>query len=422
MGGTCLNRGCIPSKMLLYPADIVALVKEAGKLGINAGVNSIDFKGIMDRMRHTIREDSESQARAVEQDRRITWYKDVGQFVSDYTMKASGSSFSADRIFIASGARSLIPPIVGLERVAYLTNDTLLDLDRTPESMIIVGGGFIAVEYAHFFSQMGTRVTVVQRSRRLLPEAEPEVSDLMANELARYATVLTGHEAVEVMESNGEKKVTVAEKETGRRRIVSAETLLIAAGRRSNSDLVKPEITGVQTDERGYVRVNEYLETTKPNIWAFGDAIGKYMFKHVANYEAEILWHNVFEHPDHKIKPDYSTIPYAVFSHPEIASVGVTEEQARRLGHDAAIGRADYRDTAKGLAMGEPEGFVKVIVDRKSGRILGGHIIGPHASILIQEIINVMNCSQSDYTSLLRALHIHPALPEVVQNAFAHLQ
>lgn len=421
MGGTCLNRGCIPSKMLLYPADVIALIKEARKLGVDASVNSIDFKGIMDRMRRTVREDSERQGRAVEQDGRITWYKDVGEFTSDYTMKASSSVFSADKVFIASGARCLIPPIKGLDEVSYLTNETLLELDDVPDSMIVVGGGFVAVEYAHFFSQMGTNVTVVQRASRLLPGAEPEISNLLAQELSKYMTILTGHEAVEARESEDEKVITITERRTARTRTVSAKVLLLAAGRRSNSDLVKPEKTGVETDERGYIKVNEFLETTKPRIWAFGDAVGKHMFKHVANYEAEILWHNIFGHPDHKIKLDYSAIPYAVFGHPEVASVGMTESEARRAGRAIATGTAEYKATAKGLAMGEPEGLVKVIVDRESGKILGGHIIGPHASILIQAIINIMNCHETDYATVLRALHIHPALPEVVLNAFAGL-
>jgi len=422
MGGTCLNRGCIPSKMLLYPADVVALVKEAKKLGIEATLNKIDFHAIMERMRRIVHEDSSSQAAGVERDRRITWFKDVGEFVSDYTMKVKDRKLNADKIFIVSGARCYKPPIKGLSQINYLTSENLLELDEPPRSIVIVGGGFVAVEYAHFFSQMGAKVSILQRAPRLLPDVEPEISELLASEMRRYVDVFTNHEAVEARETKDMKVVIARDRTSGKMREFSAESVMLAAGRASNADLTKPEKTGVDLDERGFIKVNQYLETSKSNIWAFGDAIGKHMFKHVANYEAEVVWHNVFGHPGHKIKADYSAIPFAVFSHPEIASVGLTEKQARDKGHEVAVGRADYKDTAKGLAMSEPEGFVKIIADAKTGRILGGHIIGPQASILIQEIINVMECREENYGAVLRALHIHPALPEVVQRAVGSIQ
>jgi dihydrolipoamide dehydrogenase len=182
---------------------------------------------------------------------------------------------------------------------------------------------------------------------------------------------------------------------------------------------LKPEKTGVQLDERGYVKVNEYLETSKKNIWAFGDAIGKEMFKHVANYEASVAWHNAVH--DHKVKMEYSAAPHAVFTRPQVASVGLKEAEAKQQGTKILVGKAFYRDTAMGGAMGEPEGFVKVIVERETGKILGGHIIGAEASILIQEIVNAMITENKTYAPIVRAMHIHPALSEVVQQAFGNL-
>jgi dihydrolipoamide dehydrogenase len=183
---------------------------------------------------------------------------------------------------------------------------------------------------------------------------------------------------------------------------------------------LKPEKTSVKLDERGYVKVNEYLETSKKNIWAFGDAIGKEMFKHVANYEASIAWHNAVH--DHKVEMDYSAAPHAVFTHPQVASVGLKEAEAKQQGYKILVGKAFYRDTAMGGAMGEPEGFVKVVVERETGKILGGHIIGAEASILIQEIINAMVTESKSFAPIVRAMHIHPALPEVVQQAFGNLK
>ena len=419
MGGTCLNRGCIPSKMLLYPADVIAMIQEAKQLGIDANINSIDFTKIMNRMHRLVTEDSQHQGSAVEASPRIKWYKDTGEFVADYTMKVGNEVIKAKKIFIVSGARTGIPPIKGIETVNYLTNDTLLELESLPKDMIIIGGGYIAAEYGHFFTSMGTNVTVIQRNIRLVPEEEPEISELLKEEMSKRMRIFTNHEVVEAKEKNGIKTVTAKDRETEEIKEFSAQSLLVAAGRVPNSDLVKPEKTGVELDERGYVKVNEYLETSKKDIWAFGDAIGKQMFKHVANYEADIAWHNSVH--DHKTAVDYKAAPHAVFSNPQIASVGLTEAQAKEQGYKIWVGKEHYKNTAKGAAMGNPKGFVKVVVEQETGKVLGGHIIGPFAPILIQEIINAMAVEGSIMMNIVKPMHIHPALPEVVLRAFGNL-
>jgi dihydrolipoamide dehydrogenase len=419
MGGTCINRGCVPSKILIYPADLIMALEEGRRLGIDSTINKIKFEEIMDRMRRLISEDVEHQARGVEASRGVTWYKEAGEFISDYTMKVGNQTIKADKIFIVSGARPGIPPVKGIEKVHYLTSDTVLQLQEAPKSLIIIGGGYIAAEYGHFFSAIGTKVTIIQRSPRLVPEEEPEISYLLKEEMGKRMGILTEYEAIEVKETNGTKSVFAKDLKDGQVKQFSAEALLIAAGRVSNSDVLKPEKTGVELDKNGFVKANEYLETGKKNIWAFGDAIGKEMFKHVANYEAEIAWHNAIH--DHKAKMDYSAAPHAVFSHPQIASVGLKEQEAKQSGHKILVGRAEYKDTAQGLALGEPNGFVKVIVEHDTGKILGGHIIGPHASIIIQEIINAMVSEDKTFLPIIRAMHIHPAMPEVVQRAFANL-
>ena len=419
MGGTCVNRGCIPSKMLIYPADVVATIRESEKLGVDATIKSVDFRKIMRRMHEVVTEDTQRQAKAVEATPNMTWFKQLGEFVSDYTMKVGNNTIKAERIFIVSGARPGIPPIKGIENVNYLTSDTVLELETSPKTMIIIGGGYIATEYGHFFSSIETKVTIVQRGSRLLPEEEPEISDLLKEEMKKRIEIFTNYEAVEVKEKSGVKTVIARTRDNGALKEFSAEALLIAAGRVPNSDILKPEKTGVELDERGYVKVNEHLETGKKNIWAFGDAIGKQMFKHVANYEAEVAWHNTIH--DHKVKIDYSTAPHAVFTHPQIASVGLKEAEAKQQGYNRLVGKAFYKDTAMGLAMGEPKGFVKVLVDQKTGKILGAHIIGPFASMLIQEIINVMVSESKNFLPIIRAMHIHPAMSEVVQRAFGNL-
>ncbi len=420
MGGTCTNRGCIPSKMLIYPSDVATLVRQSGKIGVNAKVDSIDFGNIMERMHHIVNEDSGSQARAVEATPNLKWYRDTSEFIGDYTLKVGAETVRAEYIFIVSGARTKLPKVKGLENINYLTSDTVLELRSPPRSIVILGGGYVGVEYAHFFSGIGTKTTLIQRNQMLLKEEEPEVSNLLKLELQKRMEISTGYEAMEV-KKEGEQKVVVAKNLLDNsQREFSGDELMVATGREPNSDLLHPERTGVKLDERGYIKVNEFLETGKRNIWAFGDAIGKYMFKHVANFEAGIAWHNMIH--DHKAPVDYSAVPHAVFSEPQVASVGLREADAKQHGHQLLVGTALYKDTAMGAAMGYVDGFVKVIVDQQSGRILGAHIIGPHASILIQEIINAMNTADRSYAPIMQSMHIHPAMPEVVQNAFGNLR
>ena len=228
--------------------------------------------------------------------------------------------------------------------------------------------------------------------------------------------IFTGYEALEAKQEGDMKTIVARNRLDGSMHEFSAEAVMVATGRVSNADILKPEKTGVQLDEHNYIKVNEYLETSKKNIWALGDAIGKQMFKHVANYEAGVAWHNAMH--EHKAKIDFSAAPHAVFTHPQVASVGLTEEEAKLQKHKVLIGVALYKDTAMGAAMGYVDGFVKVVVDAQSGKILGGHIIGPEASILIQEIVNAMVSETGSFAPIAQGMHIHPALSEVVQNAF----
>jgi len=265
---------------------------------------------------------------------------------------------------------------------------------------------------------MGSKVTIVEMFPRILIREEPEISSLIEKELSNYMNIYTSFKVVEADRRNGLKRVHAVNEETGETLEVGAEEILVATGRKSNSDMTKPEKTGVKTDDQGWIITNEYLETSKEDIYAFGDANGKHMYKHVANYESEIVFYNAFT--DRKIKTDYHAVPHAIFTYPEIASVGMLQEEAEKK-HDILIGFYRYQDTAKGEAMRVKDYFVKVIIEKETYKILGAHVIGPHASILIQEIINLMYTNDGSALPLYRAMHIHPALPEVVQRAFYSL-
>jgi dihydrolipoamide dehydrogenase len=429
MGGTCLNRGCIPTKILTYVADIITQAEHLKELGVEMKVESIDYPWIMKRMRDEVDGDSTMQGESVDAAEGLDWYKGTGKFVDDYTVEIDGERIRAPNIIITAGSRPLIPDIKGLDKVEYLTNDGALRLMEQPNSMLIIGGGYIATEFGHFFSAVGTNVTIIGRNQYLVKNEDPDVSDILKQELSKRMNVHTNHEVIEVKQENGEKVVIAKDRITGSKVEFRGEVLLVAAGRRSNADLFKPEKTGVKTDKNGWVIVDDYFRTSKKGIWSFGDAIGKYQFRHVANDESQIVWYNFVRSLNAKhegtepelMTMDYNAIPSAVFSYPPIATVGMTLREAKDSGLKLLVGEADYSIAAKGFAMGEPASLVRVIVDAESRRILGASIVGPYAPILIQEIINLMYTPDGTYQPMFQAMHIHPALPEVVQRAFGRL-
>jgi mycothione reductase len=337
-------------------------------------------------------------------------------------LKVGKETINAKMIILGTGSKPAVPPIKGLEKTGYLTSDTILNVNELPKSIIIVGGGYIAAEYSHFLSSMGAQVTVIGRNPQFIPEEEPEVSGLAQRELAKHVAIYINHEVQEAKTaSKGKKTLVAVNRETKKKLEVTADELLIATGRSSLSDVLHPEKAGIKTDSHGWIVVNEYLETSQPNVWALGDANGKYPFKHVANYEASVVYHNAVLKQN--VKADYHAVPHAVFTYPEIASVGLGEREAiEKLGEDEVlIGFYRYEDTAKGEAMDAKDYFVKVIVEPGTMKILGAHIIGPYASVLIHEIIPLMYTNEQSARPITDSMHIHPALSEVVDRAFRSL-
>ncbi len=418
MGGTCLNLGCIPSKMLIYPADRIVEIQESAKLGIAAEIKDVDFTGIMERMRSSIGKSSSDMRQYALNTDDFDYYEGEAHFVKDYVLEVNGKQILGDRIIIASGSRPFMPPVKGLDTVDYLTNESVLQLTEKPESLIIVGGGYIGVEFAHFFAAMGTKVTILEMGSRLVANEEPEISDMLKRKLAERMDILTIVQAEEIKSNGDSVTVIVKDLASDEKQEVTAQRLMMAVGRRSNADILQVEKSDIEVDKRGYIKVNEYLETSKENIWAIGDANGAGMFRHMANREAEIVSENMFHHAEMKV--DYSTMPHAVFSHPQIAGVGLGEEAAKRS-HDIYVGRARYYDVAKGEAMMETEGFAKSIIEKDTYKILGFHIIGPYAPMLVQEVVNAME-SGGGLDEIYSAIHIHPALSELVQRAFGNFE
>jgi mycothione reductase len=418
LGGTCLNVGCIPSKMLIFPADRVVEIQEAEKLGIKAEIKHVDFQAIMARTRNYV-SGTESRIRErVQNTPGLDFYGSTGHFVEDYTVDIDGQKIRGKKIYLVSGARPLIPQVKGIEEIDYLTNDTVFALEKKPESMIIMGGGYIAAEFAHFFAAMGTKVTILQRGERLVKDEEPEICDLLKERMQERMAIHTDTEAIEARQEDGGCRIIAKSKKSGERREFVAERVLVAVGRVSNADLLRTENTGVAVDKRGYIKVDEYFETSKKNIWAFGDAIGKKMFRHAANKQADVVFHNSMHEGNETF--DFLTVPHAVFTYPPVASVGMGEAEAKKI-YNVMVGMSVYSEVAKGIAMQDNRSFAKAIIEKDTWRILGFHIIGPYAPMLIQEVVDAMSTSGT-IMPIVSGMRIHPAMPEIISDTLRNLQ
>jgi mycothione reductase len=417
LGGTCPNTGCIPSKMIFYPADVIVRIRDAAKLGIHAEITGIDIASIFGRMRRDRERRNAITREWLTQTENLDFYETEARFVGERTLQAGDATLTADKVFIATGARNAVPPIEGIDAVDYLTNGSVLELSSLPESIIIVGGGYVAIGYAHFFSSFGTETTIIQRNARILPHEEPWITERLTGALSRRIRIHTGIEVASVEAADGGVLVHGRERSSGEEREFRAERVMIATGRRSNADTLDLASARVETDAHGFVATNDFLETSAEGVFAVGDANGKAMFRHAANLEAHLAWHNA-THAEKKAM-DYRAVPHAVFCDPPVASVGLSEEEARQS-YDIKVGRAAYGDVAKGIAMAEDTGMASLIVDAATGQVLGCHIVGPEAPELIQEAVNVI--ARRGTWQELDTMHIHPSLSEVLHKAVENLQ
>ena len=420
-GGTCLNRGCIPSKMLIHCADVVETIKTAHLFGIEAHLGKIDWDFIMNRTYQEIDQDAQAIEEGNRNSENITVFKGSGRFVANKTLEVNGQQITAETILIAAGTRPWSPSIPGLDKTPYITSDQALRLPQQPKRLAIVGGGYIAAELAHFFGSLGTEVTLIHRRSTMLREEDEEIAKRFTEVYQRRFDLLLDSQVTEVKTKDGEISLNVSSQHGGQEHTVEVgvDTLLLATGRVPNTDLLEVANTGVEVNDRGYIKTDQYLETNVPGIWALGDIVGKYLLKHSANLEAAYAANNIF-HYAHKDAVDYRAMPHAVFASPQVASVGLTEELATRMDIGYVTATYNYSDTAYGSSIEDRDGFVKVLAHPETREILGCHIIGAEASILIQEAANAMRLGLPT-DAITQSIYVHPALPEVVQRAFAQL-
>ena len=345
-------------------------------------------------------------------------FKGTGRFVGANTLEVDGKEISAETVVIAAGARPRVPDIRGISDVPYVTSDEALRLPRQPERLTILGGGYIAAEMGHFFGALGTEVTISQRGPLLVQQEDRDVSQRFTEVYQRKFRLLLNARVTETHLSGDQ--ITVKVSRDGHTATIDSDSLLIAAGRIPNTDLLGVARTGVEVDQRGFVSVDEHLQTRVDGIWALGDIVGKNLLKHSANLEAAYVAHNIYN-PDARVAVNYHAMPHAIFASPQVAGVGVTEQEATDLGIPYAVATYDYRDTAYGASIEDQDGFVKVLADPETREILGCHIIGTDASVLIQEVTNAIRLGLTT-DSITQSIYVHPALPEVVQRAFGSLQ
>jgi mycothione reductase len=417
-GGTCLNVGCIPTKMYVHPADLARTPEHAGPLGVDLTVDGVRWAAIRDRIFGRIDAISAAGERYRAESANIELFRQRGKFVADKTLRLDdGTELIADRYVLAAGSRVRIPAVAGLERTPYETSDTVMRLAELPRTMIIVGAGYVAAEFAHVFSAYGTAVTVVGRRDRLLRHEDADISELFTRLLGDQVDLRLRHQLLSVRPSDDDHGVVVEVAGSDGPATLSADVLLLATGRVPNGDRLDLGRAGVRLDDDGYVITDDFQRTTADQIFALGDVSSHHQLKHVANHEARVVQHNLL-HPDAMVRADHRFIPHAVFTSPQVASVGVTQDEADERGLDYVVGVTPYADIAYGWAMGETgDHLVKVLADPHTGLLLGAHLIGPEASSLIQPLIQAMSFGLRADELARGQYWIHPAMAEVVENA-----
>ncbi len=419
-GGTCLNVGCIPSKMFVYTGDMAEHARTNDKFGITTSFDGVDWPAIRDRVFGRIDPIAAGgeNYRTNENDH-VTVYKGEGTFTGPKQLEVNGETITADHIVLAAGARSFTPDIAGLAEVGFHTSDTIMRIDALPKRLTVLGGGYIASELGHVFGSLGVDLTIINRSGRLLRNEDSDVSDRFTEIYQRRFNVLLNTTVSQVSQDDG-GPITMNLEVDGEAQVHETDMILVATGRIPNADTLGVAACGVEVNDSGYVITDDHGRTNVDGVWALGDITTALQLKHSANHEAKIVAHNI-AHPDDLRSRDLSLVPHAVFGHPQVAAVGKTEAQLIADGTPYVSKLQNYGDTAYGWAMEDTESFCKLLAHAETRQLLGAHLLGPQASSLIQQLIQGMRFGQTVDEMATGQMYIHPALSEVVENALLGL-
>ena len=413
-GGTCLNRGCIPSKMFVHTADVAHVVRDAGRFGVHATYDGSDWPAIRDRVFGRIDPIAANGRRYRADLPNTDLYEDLARFVGPRTLQVGDRTITGDRIVLAAGSRPNLPDVDGLLDVAHVTSDDVMRLPDRPDRLLVLGGGFIAAEMGHVFHALGTEVTIVTRGESLLTHEDDDVRHaLTALYRDRGIDVVTHATATRF--TGGPDRVVMDAEVDGEPRVFDADLLLVATGRDGNHDTLDLAAGGIEVDADGRPLVDAYQRTSAEGVWSLGDLSSDHLLKHVANAEARAVAHNL-RNPDDLRPTRLPVVPRAIFGSPQVASVGATERELREAGTPYLSASRDYASTAYGWALEDTTSFAKVLVDPATRLLLGAHVMGYEASLVIQPLVQAMALGTPVDDVARGVVYIHPALSEVVEN------
>lgn len=408
LGGTCVNTGCTPTKTMIASAQIAHYARNASRWGVKVGQMSVDLPAIVSRKDSIVESFRSGLEKRVAEHPKVHLYRGAARFLSSRTVQIGKDTIESERIFLNLGARPDPPQFTGLDAVGYLTNESIMELQEVPDHLLVLGGGYIGLEFGQTFRRFGSRVTVIHKAEHILPHEDADVTTELQKVLeAEGIEFRLKSNPVEVERKQGRIHLTFTS--GNQTSTVNGTHLLAATGRRPNTDDLSLEKAGVELDSRGCIKVNERLETSVPGIWALGDVKGGPAFTHISYNDYQIVYGNVVESKNATIKDRY--VPYSLFTDPQLGRVGITEKEARATGRRLKMGKYSMSSVSRAIERGETAGFMKIIVDAMSDKILGAAILGVEGGELVQ-ILGAVMLSGAPYTLLKGAVFIHPTLAE----------
>jgi pyruvate/2-oxoglutarate dehydrogenase complex dihydrolipoamide dehydrogenase (E3) component len=408
LGGTCVNTGCTPTKTMVASAQVAHYARHAEQWGVRAGEVTVDLPKVVDRKDQIVHQWRSGVERKVQERKNLRLYRGQAQFVGPRRLRVGEEELESERIFINTGTRPNIPALPGLNQVEYLTNASIMQLREMPEHLLVLGGGYIGLEFGQMFRRFGSQVTIIHQSDHILPREDADVTDELRKALEGEGIRFLLNARTKSVEK--QKSQVVLKVEAGGASVpVSGSHLLVATGRRPNTDDLGLEKAGVEVDRQGFIRVNSRLETNVPGIWALGDVKGGPAFTHISYNDYQIVYGNLIE--GKSLSTDNRLVPYAVFTDPQLGRVGMTEREARATGRKLKIGKIPAAWVARAIERGETAGLMKIVVDAASDRILGAAILSAEGGELVQ-ILGFVMLAGAPYMLLKGAIYIHPTLAE----------
>ena len=408
LGGTCINVGCTPTKTMVHRAQVAHYARDAARWGVNASNVSVDLAKIVAQKDEVVFSFRGNLQRQVDKRSKLRLYRGQASFVAPHQLKVGDDLLESEKIFINTGGRPNIPAIPGLDTVLYLTNETIMQLTAVPEHLLILGGGYIGLEFGQMFRRFGSRVTVLHTGKQIVPREDPEIAAELQKALEAEGIQFLLNTRTTSVENKNSAITLSFESPAGATRVTGSH-LLIATGRGPNTDSLALDKAGIETDKHGFIKVNGRLETNVPGVWALGDCKGGPAFTHISYNDFQIVYGNLIEGKNLTI--ENRLVPYCVFTDPQLGGVGLTEAEARAKGFKLKIGRCPMTYVARAIERGETAGLMKLVVDASNDRILGASILASEGGELVQ-ILGTLMLANQPYTLLKGAIYIHPTLAE----------